>query len=448
MLSSRSCLGLALACCVALPFGCGEQAGDDPNNPFLQDQSNPGKEDTAYMNPDGIEAEVDLEGDIDAGDSTYRVFDAPAELGQFALTYLRKHGQIYLESLAEDATSELRPEWLINGAWVTTEKAKTLAAKDLKHWRLRTVNAVLLFDVAKTTKVGDVLNVPVPLKPFSIMADQGQACGEVDNHIGLSQSVYWYLWEPEKEGCKAVTQQLKITVTKRYATKKLVYPEYDRLVADKKVTVVVLFGQIGDGEISEYDAGMTGARQMGSWLEGAGFKEVKNAPVGRRYAKTLKTGVVVEFDIYSPKEFSGLGDYGHFENFQKALGEHEIVVYDGHSMLGGSDFWARPQYPTYYQIYLYGGCLGYEYYVKHILTGKGGWQNVDILSSVVEVSAGANEFAAPALAKLIWALENGYKASWRDLLVKVRESVGDSTFGVSGVRDNCFTPTGTRCPTK
>jgi len=27
----------------------------------------------------------------------------------------------------------------------------------------------------------------------------------------------------------------------------------------------------------------------------------------------------------------------------------------------------------------------------------------------------------------------------------VRRNVGDSTFGVSGVRDNCFTPSGSRC---
>jgi len=186
---------------------------------------------------------------------------------------------------------------------------------------------------------------------------------------------------------------------------------------------------------------------VATWLTEAGFAEVTSPPLGRRFTKHIGQ-VDFEIDLYSPHEFAGLDDYAHFGNFQKALGEHEIVVYDGHSMLGGSDFWARPQYPTYYQIYLYGGCLGYEYYVKHILTGKGGWQNVDILSSVVEVSAGANEFAAPALAKIVWALENGYKASWRDLLVKVRESVGDSTFGVSGVRDNCFTPTGSRCPTK
>ena len=58
---------------------------------------------------------------------------------------------------------------------------------------------------------------------------------------------------------------------------------------------------------------------------------------------------------------SRLGDFAHFANFQKALSEHEVVAYDGHSMLGASDFWARPTYPDFYQIFLYGGCLGYEY---------------------------------------------------------------------------------------
>jgi hypothetical protein len=157
-------------------------------------------------------------------------------------------------------------------------------------------------------------------------------------------------------------------------------------------------------------------------------------------------GTTVQMDLYSPREFSGLEDYAHFDNWQKAIAEHEIVVWDGHSMLGASDFWTRPKYPSFYQIFLYGGCLGYEYYVRPIFEGKGSsWAKVDIMSSVVEVSASANEFAAPALAKIVWALDHGNRASWRNILLKVRDSVGDSTFGVSGVRDNCYTPTGSRC---
>src|SRR5512134_3158951 len=78
-------------------LACGGGGGDDAgggSNPFLDDQSNRGKEDTAYLNPDGIEVEVDLEADVEA--PSYRLFDAPAVVGQFALTYLRNRGQFYL----------------------------------------------------------------------------------------------------------------------------------------------------------------------------------------------------------------------------------------------------------------------------------------------------------------------------------------------------------------
>ena len=98
------------------------------------------------------------------------------------------------------------------------------------------------------------------------------------------------------------------------------------------------------------------------------------------------------------------------------------------------------------QIYLYGGCLGYEYYVKPILHGKGdSWAKLYIVSSVVEVTASANEFAAPAIAKIIYGIQYNGRSSWRNIMLTVRNSVGDSTFGVSGVLDNCYTPTGSRC---
>ena len=183
---------------------------------------------------------------------------------------------------------------------------------------------------------------------------------------------------------------------------------------------------------------------MSRWLNESGFEEITPAPVGKRFSKHI-ADVDYEIDLYSPYDFAGLSDHAHFSNFQKALSEHEIVAYDGHSMLGASDFWGRPDYPDFYQVYLYGGCLGYEYYVKPILGGKGGWENLDIMSSVVEVSADANRFAGPFLAKLAWALENDYAASWADMLVAVRQRVGDSTFGASGVRDNCFSPSGSLC---
>ncbi len=430
---------LLLALAVA---GCSSEGDLGGDNPFLGDLSDPGKEDSAYMNPDGIEVEVDLEGDVEGPD--YRLKDGPIDIAQYATTYFRKSETMYIESLAEDAASQDRAEWLVNGAWV--KSAEVPAGATLKHWRLRGINTVLLFDHADGVQVGSTFTAKVPLKPFSVLSDAGKTCADDDDHIGLDQSVYWYRWEPDQTSCKIPLQDLEVTVSKKIpSTNSLRYPEYDQLTADKLVTMVVIFGQIEDGALTENELGMRSFKRFGSWLEGAAFKSV-TAPLGKRYEKKLNNGVLIQIDLYSPREFSGLGDYAHYANFEKALTEHEVIAYDGHSMLGASDFWARPQYPDFYQIFLYGGCLGYEYYVRPILHGKGdNWDKLDILQSVVEVTATANEFAGPAIAKLIYGIEHNGRSSWRNILLNVRNSVGDSTFGVSGVRDNCFTPSGSRC---
>jgi len=438
---------VALVCC---GLGCGTSSGSAAGNaseeyganPFLEDQSNRGKADTAYQNPDGIEVEVDLEADLIGAE--YFIFEAPAELGQFALTYLRKRGEFYLESLAEDSTSENRVEWLIDTTWMTAAQAKSVAKEKLRHFRIRGVNAVLLNKSADGVAVGRQYTAVVPQNPFGVMSTLGSSCADPDNHISLDQSVYWYLWNPDKSGCAAQTQQMTVTVSRMMQSGRTTYPEYDRLTEDKQVTAVVLFGQIGDGELKDSDAGMRSLREMVSWLGSAQFQEDASAPLGRRFSKHIGE-VDLVIDLYSPKEFSGLSDTAHFPNFQKAISEHEIVVYDGHSMLGASDFWGRPTYPPFYQVFLYGGCLGYEYYVRPILGGKHGWDNLDMVSSVVEVQVGANEFAGPFLAKLVWSLGNKNAASWPDILRAIRERVRDSTFGVSGVRDNCWSPTGSLC---
>ena len=431
---------LLLACSASTDGG--SEPGPEGSNPFLDDQTPSGKADTAYTNPDGIEVEVDIEADVEAPE--YRLLESPAFVAQFATTYLRERKEFYLESLAEDSTSKDRVEWLVDGTWITAAAAASVDKSKLKRFRMRGVNAVLLNEAKNGVTDGTVFEAEVPIKPFSVMTDAGDKCGTTGGHIGLSQSVYWYLWNPDKAGCTLPTQQLKLTVSKMFAESQKTYPEFDQLTKDGKITAVVLFGQIGDGPIDDSEAGVRNMKTMASWLTGGGFKEVLQAPVGRRFSKRLGT-TDFEIDLYAPTDFSGLSDYGHFPNFQKAIGEHEIVVYDGHSMLGASDFWSKPKYPDFYQIYLYGGCLGYEYYVRPILEGKKGWDKLDLVSSVVEVSADANAIAGPVFAKIAWGLEHNNNVTWRDLLLAVRNRVGDSTFGASGVRDNCYSPQGSLC---
>jgi hypothetical protein len=433
-----------LSLLVVLAFSACSEITEDPasslGNPFLDDWNDNNKADTLYYNPDGIEVEVDIEGDVEA--SAYNLYEGPAELGQYAVTNLRKSGQFYLESLAEDATSEERVEWQIGEDWFTTAQVKTMPDPELRHFRIRGVNAVLLKDWAGDAYEGEVFTAVVPIRPFSVMDEAGDSCADEDDHISLSQSVYWYLWYPSKYSCELETQELQVTISKLFPFDHPTYPEYDLLVNDSKITTVILFGKISDN-LDEWDPGVRNLEIMADWLLGADFEE-EDVSLGRRFSKTINE-IVMEIDLYSPYEFSGLGDYANFPNFQKAISEHEIVAYDGHSMLGSSDFWSRPDYPDFYQIYLYGGCLGYEYYVRPIVQGKNGWPMVDIVSSVIEVSADANYYAGAFLGKLMQALDNDYNVTWNQILQSIRRRVGDSTFGVSGVRENCFTPIGSRC---
>jgi hypothetical protein len=313
----------------ALVAGCASPSADDQANPFLQDMSDPGKEDSAYMNPDGTEVEVDLEGDVTG--SSFQLREAPAILGQFVLTYFRKQEKLFIESLAEDSTNASRAEWLIDGQWVASDKVPDGAT--LKHWRLRGLNAVFLFSAGTKPKVGTELVAKAPAAPFSIFKDAGDTCADDDDHIPLDQSVYWYRWQPEQTRCKAALQDIKVTVTKTFSTSTAaVYPEYDQLTADGKLTAVVLFGQIDDGAITASETGMRNFARYSRWLTEAGFKSVA-APVGKRFEKKLSTGVVAQIDLYSPKEFSGLDDFAHFDNFQRALSEHRVTVVCDHLVL-------------------------------------------------------------------------------------------------------------------
>ena len=437
-------LSAALIAALAAVPGCGNQgAGEDPGpNPFLQDQSM-GKEDTGYINLAGTELHVTLEADIDA--PSYSVLESPPYLSQFAVTYLRKRFDFYMELINEDTTAPDRAEWLVDGTWLTAEQARAQEGAKLTHFRLQNVNAVVLNRTADELTQGQVFTAKVPLKPYAVYSEAGDSCAEYNSHISLGQSVYWYLWDPEKSGCRAQLQDMTVTVAQVLPGNPPSYPEYDRLWADGKLDVVVLFGKLDDGSNIREDYNWDNADSFVRWLNEAGFAEQTGAPLGRRFTKTA--GSLSEVvDVYYPDLFHDLNDFSRMSNFQKAVSEHEVVVYLGHSTLGSGVAYEQAQYPSTYQIFLIGGCLGYEYYVRPVLAGKGGWENVDAVSSIVEnYYSELNGVTGALLAKLFWGFEHEGKADWQEIMTSVNSELGHSHFGVSGARGNCFTPQGSQC---
>ncbi len=442
MASTRSWLGRFLA--AMLLFGCAGGEGDqlDPGpNPFLADGVDEGKEDTGYVNLRGYEVEVTIEADMIA--PRWQFFDGPAELAQFAVTYLRERGEVYLEILAEDADAQNRVEWLVNGEWVSRQEAEEAGVENLRRFRMPDVNVVVLNRDANV-EPGHVFQATVPLHPYSIFQDAGESCADYNSHIELSQSVYWYLWNPNRSGCSAELQQMTLTVEELMPRNPETYPEYDRLLEDNRLDIVVLFGKLDDGAVED-DYNWRNVRALSDFLVEAGFEEVQDPPLGRRFVRTV--GELTEtVDIYGPDLFHSVADYSRFNNWQTAVSEHEIVMYNGHSVLGSGMAFERAVYPDRYQIFQVASCLSYEYYVRPILEGKGGWEDVDVLSNVQPTYYSENlPLTSTIIARLLAGAENGGDESWQDIMEAVSRRLGHARFGVSGARDNCFTPTGSRC---
>ncbi len=71
---------------------------------------------------------------------------------------------------------------------------------------------------------------------------------------------------------------------------------------------------------------------------------------------------------------------------------------------------------------------------------------MDAVSSIVPNGySELNGMAGGLLSKVIWGFEHEGRASWQEVLGAIAERLGHDHFGVSGARDNCFSPDGNRC---
>ncbi len=445
-------VGFGLLCGFSLfggALGCdpSAQAGQDEDNPFLETVDEVGgKADTGWIAAlDAPEVEVTLEGDVIL---RYRsdIGRAPIDLAQFALTNLRKESNLYVESLLQVPERGRNIEWLVDGQWVDEADLNGVPLDKLGHFRIRNVNAIVLKPAEGEQVLGKKYEAVVPTTPYRIHTEYGNICSRGD-HGELWDSCYWYTWAPDKDSCTIDKATMTATIDKVFDASLVRYPEYDRLIEDGKVTTVVFFGKVShdDGPIEE-DIGYRTMESFMSKLKRAGF-ETSTSPDGlRRYSKT-EGGVTQIVDISGPEEFEGLNDYAHSATFRTAVRHHEVVIYNGHSILGSSPMWSDMSlYPEGYQVFFFNGCLGYEYYIKFILQGKGSWADVDVVSNIVEtpVAPQANVIAA-FLSALFEGASNGGRVSWQQILQNANRRTYNTYYGVSGARDNCYSPAGSLC---
>ena len=238
--------------------------------------------------------------------------------------------------------------------------------------------------------VGQSFKAVLPIQP-DLMADKvGTACLE-EGHEAHGYN-YFYYYEPDKEGCADAMEAAGIERVEAtfdvasLAPSKTVYPEYDQLVADKRIDAVVFFGAAKDDwEPGDWDWGVYSTRQFARDLEWTDFDE-QEVDKGRLFTRTTDD-LEESVRLIGPETLKLLkeDDEGLFAQL---VSENEIVMYNGHSFYGSLDVLDDPAiFPGSYQIFFMNSCWSYEYYTKQIFRANEseddpeGWLLADIVNN-------------------------------------------------------------------
>lgn len=339
--------------------------------------------------------------------------------------------------------------------------------------------------------VGRTVNLKLPADPSTAFEWGGVACAEdpdvaaEDITTEISEYNYFYYWKPDKAGCPVVTEDVVFTVKNPSAALPS-YPEFDQLLADKKISMVVLFGQLehgdllsGQGEDGAWDWGWIGYEEFTDWLADEGYAQKSRVParaaIGKvassKWSKKYSTGMTVEVDVISPLELQDHADATKKDEILRtAVQTHEIVYYNGHSFYGSLKVLDDPaNFPAYYQIVFMDSCWSYAYYTKQVFTSKTteadptGMLKADVLNNTEPGISGSHATFAVFLKKLFVAANfvaqkqpaKAKSYTWQNLVrymntsakqradaSKADEDGGHEpeVYGVSGVATNIWKP--------
>lgn len=494
---------LVAALVAASVVACGGAEGDEEVFDDAADDMDAfaatGKTDTGYVSDKAAELNAELSGKIvldvaslPAGEREPLVAKAragdkaafallPTEQVKYARNVLKKEKfNANIESGAANVTSVA-----LTGNGARIEVVYKLTVESLVKDKDLQAQGLTL-----TQLIGRTVALTLPADPKSAFAKGGLACAEdpddPSENISTEISVhnYFYYWKPEKSGCSIPKQDVTFTVKNPSAAKPS-YPEFDKLLADKKITMVVLFGQLEHGDLLSgtgadegWDWGWIGYDDFSGWLRKEGYKEVVRVPAGAtlaatkssKWTKKYSANMTVEVDLTSPLELQDHADQARKDEiFRTAMKTHEIVYYNGHSFYGSLNVLNdRANFPSYYQIVFMDSCWSYAYYTKQVFTAKTtsadptGMVNADVINNTEPGISGSHETYGIYLKKLFTAanfVAQGQKSkaksyTWKNLMSYMNTSAkkraedsarrGDphdpEIYGVSGVSANAWKP--------
>lgn len=470
---------LAAVGCAADGGGNTSAATDDVTPPEESDlvaETPDGKFDTGYLSTLATELEATFESEVRLDLSSYA--DKPEAEKTAYIEQVRQGGagiQYVLDTQIKYAKNQINESALHMN--LSSSTAKVVSADIDADGLLRVVYQSTLESIvshdelqkAGTTidkVLGQQFAAILPDRPDLMAEKVGTACLNAEATSAEAYN-YFYYYDPNKEGCDAAMDAggikrvgARLTL-KSLAPAKTVYPEYDQLVADKKIDAVVFFGAADhDWEPGKWDWGTEGRDLIVRDLRNRGFKKV-SVPAGEGYQKTVK-GLVETITIIGPEV---LKDLQHDTDglFKTLVSQNEIVIYNGHSFYGSLNVLNDAAiYPGKYQIFLMSSCWSYEYYTKQIFAHNvteddpQGWKRADVVNDTqMGWFHNMPHIARILLTNVLRGAETGGVEgnryyTWDRIVGAINDFVVQSQidrntdkheiFGVSGVRTNSYEP--------
>jgi hypothetical protein len=286
----------------------------------------------------------------------------------------------------------------------------------------------------------------LPLDPEGVHGRAGEKCAEPDGDHSLADYNYYYYFAADKEGCDEPLASATLRLREVYAAR-AAFPEYDQLLRDlggERVGMrAAILPNLGDDDPLERFA--RHQKMIEGELELEGKRSVDGSYV--RYA--LAQGKVeLVIDLFDPTR-------GSFTtSFRKALGEYDLVFYNGHSAYGTQPFLAnKDAFSRRYQIVMMHSCRSYPYYARQVFRAKASAEDPTgfALADVVATGESSSPNDSPrTLRPLLEGLFAGLVAvqggepekapTWLSIVGKMNAATYGIYYGAAGVSSNRWTP--------
>ncbi|MCA9672762.1 MAG: hypothetical protein KC503_44520 [Myxococcales bacterium] len=431
-------------------LGCSTAATEEPGEPG---GAVPGKSDTGWVADTSFEVGASFAARVShAATGTYEGLATDRALQErlvdehikFGKTGAAKNGY-HLNQLAESVVIENVEQ---EGDIVTI----TYVAKvDLVRGRARGSALPALEDLPHQRQT-----LTLPADPVGIYSRTGRDCVRgYEGHSVSEQNVYYY-FAPDNDACSEPMTQATLLITGVYPERK-VYPEYDRLLsavdgADNTFGFrAAILPNYGDGNLSErFDRHK---RMLEDRLRLEGTPADDGAYVRYLYERKAsdESTVRITIDLYDPTKSGGFTT-----RFRKALGEYQLVFYNGHSQYGTQPFLTEADaFSDQYQIVMMHSCRSYPYYARQIFRAKAtqadrtGFVAADVVATGESSYATDSPYALqPLLEKLLQGIvaarEGGERArrapDWIDIVREMNDVNRWVLYGAAGVRANAWQP--------